>query len=92
MAAHAVRVTRPRSGHPAPRFELEGARARWGHGGRGGGQADPTLCTGDVTELEEAHRHAAGGEELDGPVALELGRSMGFLAAGERQVRHDLGS
>ena len=92
VTAHAVHVAGPRPGHPAPRLELAGARARWGQGRRGGGQADPTLGTVDVTELEEAHRHAAGGEELDGPVALEPGRTMGILAAGQRQVRHHLGS
>ncbi len=65
--------------------------SRRGHRQCGGGQADPPLGTDDVAELEQAHRHAAGGEELDGPVALKSGRAMGILAPGERHVGHHLG-
>ena len=56
--------------------------------GRRRGQAEPPLGPVDVAELEEAQRDAAGGEELDRPVALEPGRPMGILAAGQREVRH----
>ncbi len=70
MAAHALHVTRAGSGHPAPGLELARARPRWRQGRGGGGQADPPLGPGDVAEVEDAHRHAPGGEELDAPVAL----------------------
>ena len=49
--------------------------------------AEPPLGPRDVAELEQAQRDAAGGEELDRPVALEPGRPVGLLAAGQRQVR-----
>ena len=79
------------SRHPPPGLELAGARSRRGHRRGGRGEADPSLGPFDVAELEQAHGDAAGGQELDGTVALEPGRPMGLLATGQRQVGHDLG-
>ena len=84
---------RPRPPGPCRATSRAGrARVRDGaHRRRGGRQAEPPLGPVDVAELEQAQRHAAGGEELDRPVALEPRRPMGILAAGQRQVRHHLG-
>jgi hypothetical protein len=81
VPAHALHIAGTRPRDPAPGLELSRPGPRWGHGRGRGRQADPPLRIVDVAQLEQRHRHAAGGEELDGPVALELCRSMGILAA-----------
>ena len=48
---------------------------------RAAAEPEPPLGSVDVAELEMRDRHAAGGEELDRPVALEPGRPMRLLAA-----------
>ena len=73
VAAHALRRRlRPRGPCRATSRAGSSARPRWRRRGRARREAEPALGLRDVAELEEAERHAAGGQELDRPVALEL--------------------